>query len=174
MKPGTIGRLGRSSLLVYVERVTPCAAYLVVLPEQCDESSDFDYRFIGPHKHLATSPFADIYTVDLTSLSEANLDFLDALVDRQNAPPATSVHAPATIEPTPAVILKAPPALHLEVVRVDGLGPTNLMVVKAIKQLGEPTLVDATTALSQQFKLTVAAYECQINNLVKLGFLRWK
>jgi hypothetical protein len=75
VKRGTVGRLA-SGRLVLVERVTPFAAYLVSLPEQHDEFVEVDGRFFGPMYTICTSPFITIYTVDATTLSVNNREFL--------------------------------------------------------------------------------------------------
>lgn len=75
VKPGTVGRLA-TGRLVLVERVSPFAAYLISLPEQHDEFRDVDHRFFGDTRTISTSPFITLYTVDTSSLTDANLLFL--------------------------------------------------------------------------------------------------
>ena len=75
LKPGTIGRLPTGRLVI-VERVTPHAAYLISLPDQHDESTEPDGRFYGETRTISVSPYTTVYTVDTSSLSANNRDFL--------------------------------------------------------------------------------------------------
>lgn len=74
--PGTVGRLA-TGRLVFVEKITPWAAYLTSLPDQQGlvEGAE-DNRFFGPTYTISTTPFVTIYTVDTSTLSDENLAWL--------------------------------------------------------------------------------------------------
>lgn len=76
IQPNTVGRLA-TGRLVFVESVTPWAAYLISLPDQqgLAEGVD-DNRFFGETKAISTTPFVTVYTVDTSTLSDANLAWL--------------------------------------------------------------------------------------------------
>lgn len=74
--------------------------------------------------------------------------------------------------PNPIVELKSsePQPLRLEPVHSEKLGPSYLKIYEAIKQLGRPTMEEAAKAT---IVTNQAQAEWHINNLVRLGNLKW-
>lgn len=176
MRAGSIGRLGKNGRLVYVEKVTRYAAYLISLPDQPDDVDETDCRFLGPPRLITTSPYMEFYSSDVKELSEANLDFLLTITNLEDGKSAHDVVRGATIvEPVApsSTTHDAPQELHLCVVRTEGLGKGNLRLTAEVARLGQPTMAQVS-ALAGSLGMTVAQCEFMVANLVKLGFLRWQ
>jgi hypothetical protein len=135
--------------------------------ETLTDGQTFEYRVLPGVSKLKLG--GEIYKAgDIITITELQaLAFGSRAVERYD--PNAEVKEPITQSP-PILSPDTPPPLRIEPIHSEKLGPNYLKIYEAIKQLGRPTLEEAAKATTVT---TQAQAEWHINNMIRLGNLKW-
>lgn len=186
VKEGTFGRMN-TGRLVYVQRVTSYAAYLISLPEQGFISGDsWDGRFVtGSPRAVTVNPWVTIVPVALESLSPLNRQFVESggqmVIPERPAPTRAQVK---TVASTTAAaqnvnsVVKRGGEKRYEVV-ADQAQPSDHraeLVRSMISALGQPSLEEIVNHALKHEKFSSPsshrAVRWFVNDLVKTGHVK--